>query len=270
MENKIKFNRSLSKEEIVFWNTLLENLPTNQNAYIYGRYGAWNHFMKDDSDQNKLREIHLELAKGCSSTEELTAILKKEPDTVPFFKPLEKAMLIYKELLPNLTPYQLMHLTIFAAPIVDVNIKVNKNGIEFTSKDKNQEVITYAPQTAFLLELMAGRMAEINNSYNFSPIKASGTIKIQEDKNEIHTISVTEGKKDANSMEDKDTFLVSKEKNYLMQFCIDFSGTNADYNADILSPYDRNQAKLNKDLLTYNLDQKLSKEPRASKKRHKI
>lgn len=259
MENKITLNKPISNEEAVFWNTLIQSIPVNQNTYISGRYGAWNFHLKEDSDQSLLKKRHLNYSEESNSLQELKDRLQKDPDTIPFYKELGKSLDIYQSLFPEFNPFQLMVITIYTSPIIETSIKVTNKEIKLLSNAdrKRSEDVTYAPQIAMLLELMAGKMKEIDGSFPFEENGAEGSVKISIGDKNLATISVSKGKLDNTISKDRATYIALKEKNHIMEYVIDFSGVNTDYKGDILSPFDKEQILLTKELHRYNLQKDL-------------
>lgn len=258
MDNKIVLDRTLEIEELVYWNNLLDIIPVNQNTYISGRYGAWNFHLKENSDQSNLRKNHILYSQESETLDELKSKLQKDPDTIPIMNHLNKALDSYQKLFPDFNPFQLMIFTIYSSPIIDSNISISNKEILLKGiKNKNSSDVTYAPQISLILDLMAGKMKEINPNHPFESLGAKGSVKISLGDKNIETIAVCEGKKDNTITENRPTFLVLKEKNYIMEYAIDFSGVNSDYKNDILSPFDKEQINITKELHRFNLNNEL-------------
>lgn len=267
MNNKLNFNKELTDYELNYWSVLLQELPTNCNNYINNAYEIWDntHPFKEIR-ANKAIE-HLELASTCKNVDELLEKLSKDVDVISHNTKYKKAFNAYLKIFPDFNPSQLMFTTIYFSSLIDVNIKIEKDGIKLLSIDSPESKdLTYAPQISAIADLMNGRIFELDKSYKGSEIEVFGSVQLNptDDKN-VHHIEITYAKKSEINNKLQPTVIVNKTTNYLSMFSIDFSGENFDSDL-ILSPLGNFQSTFVKALPKINLENELGKSKNTTKR----
>lgn len=266
MDNKFKFNRTLSDDEVQFWNDFLTKLPVVSNSYISGLYEVYEMYPKMAELRNTKALEHINGSLDLATKEDLVEFFKKDPDTPHCRQKFEKAITIYSERFPHFSPFQLMFLTIYCSTLKDMNLKVEHDGVKLIPPNNEDCLeVTFCPQLAILGDLMNGRMKDLDTKFPYEPVTFEGNVLLKQTPNDTHTINVSLGLPTNYGHTNKPSVLATKEKNYLTEYSIDVAGSNTN-NYDIISPLGNFQKDFNGLLNMYNLKQSLSTEDKKTKK----
>ncbi len=245
----IKFEKPLTYEQFLFWNSFIDKFPYNQNCYtqsILDHFSNTN-YRKHISFYDLNEDLNL-----CKSPEDVFSTFKQynfSEDSIGNFK---KAFYTHKELLETDDVKQLTLFTIYCSRIQNMSLSIKEDGIYIDSKlSSNILKNPVALETSFICDLMNGRLSDFFNEHQDKIIAVNESmVPIYHNESGTYFVHL---KKSSNSFfinNGENTLfteriMYNKSKDtHIIEFTIDLSKNSDDINSNFFEQEQNNFLKI--------------------------